>query len=111
MKRLVLVLCVVACGDSGSSSSGPTVRFALPASGLPAPLAVPFPSDIYLTDADGTIADTLTDWSLAKITMPEPSALFTNGYGAVDGFGRQSGAIFSLDGIATTDAVDPASLP
>ena len=89
---------------------GPHVRFDLPSSGLPAPLAVPWPSDIYL-DADGTIVDTLADWSLLKITSAEATQAIANGYAALDGFGRNSGMVFSIDGIAADDAIDPATLP
>ncbi len=105
---LVWIGCVlVACGDSGP---GVTVRFALPASGVPQPLAVPWPSDIYRTDPDGTIVDGLMDWSLVKVTNPEPSALLAD-FGALDGFGRQTGALFSIDGLTGSDGIDPATLP
>src|SRR5438309_10922444 len=102
MLRVLVACCVVvaACGDP--TPSGPAVRFALPASGLPAPLAVPWPSDVYRVDPDGTIADGLTDWSLVKITNAAPSALLAQ-YGAFDGFGRQAGALFSIQGLAAMD--------
>ena len=106
MKTFVWVCVLAACSDS---SSGPTVRFALPASGVPQPLSVPWPSDVYL-DSDGTIVDGLTDWSLVKVTNADPSALLA-GYGALDGFGRASGALFSIDGLAMTDAIDTSNLP
>jgi pimeloyl-ACP methyl ester carboxylesterase len=82
----------------------------LPATGLPAPLAVPWPSDIYRVDADGTIADGLLDWSLAGITNADPSGLVA-GYGGLDGFGRNSGALFSIQGLAALDGIDLATLP
>jgi dienelactone hydrolase len=106
-----VVLCgVVACGgDNGPS--GPSVRFALPASGLPAPLAVPWPTDLYLGDADGTIVDTLTDWTLVKVTNPDPSNALANAYGSLDGFGVNAGALFSIDGVTGDDGVDLATLP
>jgi dienelactone hydrolase len=109
MRRLVFAFaCVIAaCGDD-APTGGPSVRFALPASGLPQPLAVPFPSDVYL-DSDGTIVDSLTDWTLASIDEPEPSAMFGQ-YGAIDGFGLQSGVVFGIDGFANGDTVDPATL-
>ncbi len=79
-------------------------RFVLPATGLPAPLAVPWPSDVYRTDADGTIADGLSDWRGANLG---PVVNF-EAYGALDGFGRTTGALFALDGEAS---IDPATLP
>ena len=89
MRSLVVLLVVAACGDDGASS--PAIRFALPDTGVPAPLAVPFPSDIY-RDGDGTIVEGLTDWTFAGIDEPEPSALLSE-YGALDGFGLQAGCL------------------
>ncbi|HEV7557719.1 MAG TPA: hypothetical protein VGO00_19775, partial [Kofleriaceae bacterium] len=107
MRGPIWLAVVAACGGS-DAPSGPTARFALPGSGVPAPLAVPFPSDIY-RDADGTLVEGLTDWSLAGLDEPEPSAMLSQ-YGALDGFGVQSGIVFGVDGLDGTDTVDPATL-
>jgi dienelactone hydrolase len=85
------------------SDAGPTVRFVLPPSGLPRPLDVPWPTDLHL-DADGTIVDSLTDWSQTGIGRAASS--FAS-YGVLDGFGVSSGAVFLVDGAH----VDEASLP
>ena len=98
---------LVACGDG---ATGPVVRFTLPSDGVPAPLTVPWPSDVYRSDPDGTVIDGLTDWTLARIEGSEPAALLEQ-IGALDGFGRQSGVLFSLDGLAADDEIDPESLP
>ncbi len=86
---------------------GPTARFQLAANGLPPPLAVPWPSDIYIADADGTVVDTLTDWSRIGVTAREPSQLFA-GVGAMDGFGLTSAILFGID--ANGADIDPATL-
>lgn len=117
--RSLLALCLLApaCSDpppaapsdagvDAATERGPAVRFNLPAAGIPQPLEVPFPTDLYRTDPDGTITDALADWSLAGVSINGGS--FTEGYGALDGFGRNAGAIFRVEG---DDDLDPASLP
>jgi dienelactone hydrolase len=98
------VAALAACQNS--AVTGPRVRFELPSTGLPKPLAVPWPSDLYKSDSDGTIADGL-NWSALK--LGDAGAAF-EAYGALDGFGRQAGAIFPVDGLGPMDAIDPASL-
>jgi len=90
-----------------SPPAATTVRFNVPATGDPPPLDIPFPSDLYRRDPDGTIVDTLADWSRAGIPVGGES--LREGFGALDGFGLMAGAIFVLDGAAI--AIDPASLP
>jgi hypothetical protein len=100
----MLVALVAACEDPGPT--GPGVRFSLPSTGLPAPLEVPWPSDLYKSDADGTIADGLS-WSALKI---DTAAAAFEAYGGLDGFGRQAGALFFVDGLGMKDAVDAATI-
>ncbi|MBI5517435.1 MAG: hypothetical protein HY909_26935 [Deltaproteobacteria bacterium] len=89
------------CGDDPAPPAQPTVyeatvRFQVPSTGLPAPLEVPFPSDLYLrADADGTVAE-LSDWSRFGVSASPET--FTEGYGGLDGFGRTTGAVFLVDG-------------
>jgi dienelactone hydrolase len=100
-----LAALLAACADPGPS--GPSVRFNLSSTGVPKPLEVPWPSDLYKTDADGTIADGL-GWGVLKLDAAAAAAY--EAYGALDGFGRHAGAIFALDGLGTMDAVEPATL-
>jgi len=90
-----------------------TIRFALPESGLPAPLAVPFPTDLYRDGAahDGPIVDTLSDWSLAGIT--ESTETLRAAYAGLDGFGHTSGALFRIDfaGAGAELGLEAATLP
>lgn len=103
-------------GDAGGDidvaedvvATSPSVRFAVPATGVPDPLDVPFPSDLYRTGPGGTIAlpDHMNVWRNVGVTR-NPQTL-TYGLNGLDGFGRNTGAMFLLDG---ADGVDPASLP
>ncbi|HEY4058015.1 MAG TPA: alpha/beta fold hydrolase [Kofleriaceae bacterium] len=104
---------LLACGgdddnDGMGTTGGPRIRFEIPDSGLPAPGQVPFPTDLY-KDTDGTLVDTLTDWTLFGIDMAQPSAMFKE-YGALNGFGVQSAILFSVAGVTGTEKIDPASL-
>lgn len=90
-------------GDRGETR-GTAITFTLPATGLPRPLDVPWPSDAFLSDADGTIADGL-DWS--RVDLGDATAGLA-GYGTLDGFSRHGGALFHIEGEA---AIDEASLP
>lgn len=91
----------------------PVARFSLPADGAPpAPFQIPFPSDVYRR-ADGTLAD-LSD--LSAIGIHRNTNLLAAALRDLDGFGRNSGAMFVVDdpaspcGGAATE-IDPASLP
>lgn len=100
----------VTAPEAGCGSSSPVARFSVPRDGaLPAPFEIPFPSDIY-RNADGTLAG-LSDFSAIGIRR-NPDLLAT-ALRDLDGFGRNSGAMFILDdppcGEATSE-LDPASL-
>ncbi|HEY4179433.1 MAG TPA: alpha/beta fold hydrolase [Kofleriaceae bacterium] len=103
---------LVACGgddtDGTNVSDGVRIRFEIPESALPAPGQVPFPTDLY-KDTDGTLVDTLVDWTLFGIDMAQPSAMFKE-YGAMNGFGVQSAILFSVAGLTGPQKIDPASL-
>lgn len=81
-------------------------RFTVPARGLPAPLEVPFPSDLYRTGAGGTVTDKLGNWSNLGVTQQMNTLQYA--YAGLDGFGHTSGALFLIEGEGT---LDPASLP
>lgn len=88
---------VDAGGDAGADvpmSTGPRVRFDIPAAGVPQPGQVPFPTDLYQGDADGTLVETLDDWSALGVRNSELS--FSEAYGSMNGFGRVSGGLFVL---------------
>jgi len=94
------------------------VRFEFPATGLPAPLAIPFPSDLYRDgpNFNGVVTDALADWKLAGIT--QQSAVLQQAYTGLDGFGHTSGALFRLDLVSSDPSLprkvldlDVASLP
>jgi hypothetical protein len=89
-----------------------TAAFALPASGVPDFLDVPFPSDLNVA-ADGTIH---YDYDLTGSAPKGLNKIFPSGKGAqfaaeslayTRGFGVYGGAIFQLD----NGAPDPANLP
>lgn len=87
------------------------IRFALPDAGLPAPLAIPFPSDLYREGADftGPVTDTLLDWDLAGIT--QQVEVLRDAYAGLDGFGHTSGALFRIDFTSTGATLDASTLP
>ncbi len=91
-------------------AAGATVRFALPARGLPQPGEVPFPSDLYLRgDPDGTLTDLLDDWSRLGVgSSAAGQGSLNDGYGAIDGFARNTGGLFVIDGMGHPA---PAILP
>jgi hypothetical protein len=100
-------------GGSGGAPMGSIIeaRFALPATGAPAFLDVPFPSDLY-RDAGGHIPDIP---KLSSYVLSDP-ALLVAGFGALDGFGTTAGAIFEIDdntipAMPKAAAIDVASLP
>lgn len=95
-------------GNTVADAGAPTfsARFVLPAEGLPQPGQVPFPTDLYRTDPDGTLSDRLEVWSALGVRNTELS--FAEGYGALDGFGRIAGALFVMEG---TGEVMPRILP
>src|SRR5262245_9218137 len=104
-----LALVLTACPGRRSpddTSLPPTIRFALPPAGLPAPLEVPFPTDLSRTGPSGAITDQLTDWRHLGVTRNAET--LTEAFADLDGFGRNGGALFRIDG---TDEIDPASLP
>ncbi len=84
-------------GPEVSPPPAAVIRFALPASGLPDPLSIPFPSDLYREGADhaGSVVATLANWELAGITK-QPDVLRT-AYAGLDGFGHTAGALFRID--------------
>lgn len=106
---LVLLLAsgLSGCGDDGEGQSqapivvdGEPIRFQPAASAVTAFGDIPWPSDLYRT-ASGVRADIP---GLEKIAaMPGRLSI---GLGALDAFGRSTGALFFLDA-----AVDPQSLP
>ncbi|MEI8254954.1 MAG: hypothetical protein WCJ30_04705, partial [Deltaproteobacteria bacterium] len=100
---LAMLIGAQACTPSGRAV---TVRFNLAASGLPDPLEIPFPSDIYRSDPDGTIVDTLGQWSHIGVTVNAEALRLA--YSRLDGFGRTSGAMFLIDGPV---AIDQSTLP
>ena len=92
--------------------TGTAARFVLPATGVPQPGEVPFPSDLYLRgEADGTVTDNLVDWYLLGIGSSATGQVSLNeGYGAIDGFSRNAGGLFVIEGGGNvTPAVLPAS--
>ncbi len=97
-----------AAGDAGNDAGAAvfTARFVLSATGVPQPGQVPFPTDLYRTDPDGTLSDQLEDWSALGVRNTELT--FTEGYGALDGFGRVAGALFVMEGEAE---ISPRVLP
>lgn len=126
---LLAALLVQACssspstGDGGVASdvprdatadvpafTGTAARFVLPERGLPQPGEVPFPSDLYLRgEPDGTISDLLGDWSKLGVgSSATGQASLNDGYGAIDGFARNAGGIFVIEGAGH---VTPAILP
>ncbi len=84
----------------------PSVRFRVPVSGLPDPLEVPFPSDLYRTGPNHTITDQLTNWRNAGVTRG--ASVLRYAYAGLDGFAHTAGAQFLVDG---ADPIDLASLP
>lgn len=88
-----------------------TIRFALPDDGLPAPLAIPFPSDLYRggSDHSGPVTDALTDWTLAGVT--KQAQVMQQAYAGLDGFGHTTGALFRVDFGETGVTLDPSTLP
>jgi len=81
-------------------SAGTSARFVLPARGIPQPGEVPFPTDLYLrADADGTLSDDLADWTLLGVgSSATGQASLNESYGAIDGFGRNGGGLFVIEG-------------
>jgi hypothetical protein len=80
---------------------------------VPAPGMVPFPSNVYL-EADGTVLDALPNFRALR--MPQRNEVLTDGFRDLDGFGRNAGAMFVIDGVAPLDGdplpeVDSATLP
>jgi dienelactone hydrolase len=100
----------VDAAQDAPATAGTTVRFALPARGLPQPGEVPFPSDLYLRgDPDGTLTDLLDDWSLLGVgSSASGQGSLNDGYGAIDGFARNTGGLFVIDGMGHPA---PAILP
>jgi dienelactone hydrolase len=96
-----------ATSDAGAPEAGPpTVRFRVPTSGLPDPLEVPFPSDLYRSGPGRTIVDQLTNWRNAGVTRG--TNVLRYAYAGLDGFGHTAAAQFLVDG---GDPIDVASLP
>ena len=108
---------VDASGDSTPDAEVETptpvasIRFTLPATGLPEPLMIPFPSDLYRSGAalDGPVVDTLTNWELAGVT--QQSDVLRQAYAGLDGFGHTTGALFRIDFADAATRLDVASLP
>jgi dienelactone hydrolase len=90
----------VGCGSDERLSQGVPVRFELPASGAPAFGDVPWPSDLYLGQTGGVGVVP----GLERVAAHHDS--IQEGLSALDGFGRSTGALFSVDA-----SVDPESLP
>ena len=92
-------------GSGGGGVSAPIeARFALPATGVPDFLGVPFPSDLYL-DGKGHVGamPKLNEYSLSGSTF------LTAGFSQVDGFGTTAGAIFAIDD-HTKEKTAPAAI-
>lgn len=98
---LSLVAAAALCACEQPETYAATVRFNLPADKLPDPLEVPWPSDLYKTDADGTISDGIVRWTNAGLN---PARQALEAYGALDGFGRNCGALFLVDEEVELDA-------
>ncbi|MDX2091283.1 MAG: hypothetical protein SFX73_25720 [Kofleriaceae bacterium] len=98
----VTCLLAAACGSPDERTAPPSIRFRLGDEGvLPAPLDVPFPSDIY-RDESGRIVSALGSW--ANLGVRNKDALLDSGFAGLDGFGRTVGAIFLIDGVEPLDA-------
>lgn len=102
----------VACSDDAAPATTPTVTYETTVrfratEQFPKPGEVPFPSDLYLrADPDGTVSDRLEDWTNFGV-QGSGSLTFSEGYGAIDGFGRLSGASFVVDGPGTVSHALP----
>ncbi len=121
-RAAVVTALVIGCGGGGTTSPnpvpGPTgpalpnsfglvAHFEIPASGLPAPLQVPFPTDLYRS-SNGTINQAaLRDWSRAGLTASPET--FSQGFSSLDGFGRVPGAMFLIDLPSGSTATIPLS--
>ena len=103
--RIALVLMALSACNGESDPNAPTVHFSTHGGVTPQPLEIPFPSDIYRADSDGTIVDTLSDWS--RIGVGSQGDALRNGYSILDGFGRTAGSLFLIDG---GDGIDAESL-
>ncbi len=71
---------------------------------MPAPLEVPFPSDVYL-GADGLVTARFGSWQNLGVTLKGSS--LSSGLAGLDGFGRSVGAMFLVD---DAQSLDPATL-
>lgn len=101
-----------AAAPEAGCGTAPVARFSLPSDGTaPAPFEIPFPSDVYRR-ADGTLADLS---NLSALGIQRNTNLLAAAFRDLDGFGRNSGAMFVVDdptapcGGAATE-IDPASL-
>lgn len=90
---------------NGTPATSFVASFALPASGAPALLAVPFPSDLQLA-ADGTIVASAADLG-QLVPAPNGAKYISESLARTHGFGVYAGAIFPLTG----GAPDAAKLP
>jgi hypothetical protein len=91
----------VVCADP---TSGPVARFTLPATGKPAVLDVPWPSDVYRDDS-GKLPDAFP--GLERI-IPQATSTIAPQFAIAGAFGLTGGTVFAVEGDA---AIDPKSLP
>ncbi len=104
-----------ACSSEPPAASGPVARFGLESGKVPAFLAVPWPSDVYLSG--GRVMDPLPGFEAYVTGSPDS---IEHEMGKLDGFSRITHAIFFVDdpsaarmddGQPASAFVDRASLP
>src|SRR5262245_19926064 len=112
LRSVVAAAALVACGPTepgGHDAAAPSrtfqVRFHVPAERRPAPLEVPFPSDLYLDGATHRVLPSLGSWENLGITRHGET--IDGAFAGLDGFGRSVGALFLVE---SESPIDPASL-
>lgn len=91
-------------GAGGQGVPGVEAHFELPASGAPAFLDVPFPTDLY-RDASGRVGDIPG----IDAFIPRSGSFLVSAFSSLDGFGTSAGALFRIDDLAA--APDAEGLP
>lgn len=105
MRFLPCVLLVACATDAPTPEETASIRFVLaPDGSLPAPLDVPFPSDLYRGD-DGLLPASFGPWDRFGLTKRHDT--IASGLAGLDGFGRSVGAVFLLD---DAHPIDPRTL-
>src|SRR5688572_29527954 len=97
---LLALWTVASCGGDGASPppAGPFVTFDLPAGDAdPIQLSsIPYPNDLLRDPITGAIIVTPATLSLDDDASPDILDNFVRGLGASNGFGRTTGALFTL---------------